>query len=256
MPDKGHKNLQRPLLRYQEVSDKLLSDIRRGHYPIGKRLPTEIELCSKFNVSRHTVREALRRLDELGVVKRKQGSGTLVNNRDPQSKYTQTLSSIGELLKYPADTSLTIIDKKPIVMGKQLSKKLGCKPHGKWSKIRCIRKTKDGFPISLTNVFVKPKYSNVTDYIGLDDTPVYALIAKHFNQNAGKVEIELFADTISPEGVEYLNVQQNTPALIVIRRYSEPPKGHFEISMIEHPAARFTYTMELEQAWGTGAPLT
>lgn len=243
---------KRSRLRYREVADTLLQDIGCGAYPVGRMLPTEIELCQTFGVSRYTVREALRRLEEMGLVSRRQGSGTVVKSREPERKYVQTLSNIGELLKYPADTSLAVVGRSEVVADKQLATQLGCKPRKRWVKMECIRSTKEGVPICLTNLYVNPKFADISDFIGQDSTPVFALIERHFNQPVAKVEIEMYADTISNEGADHLQVERNTPALVVVRRYSDPPNPYFEVSIIEHPAGRFTYTMELEQAWGTG----
>ena len=52
--------------RYQRVADDLTKHIGTGKYPVGGYLPTEMELCRKYGISRHTVREALRQLrDEI-----------------------------------------------------------------------------------------------------------------------------------------------------------------------------------------------
>jgi len=243
-------------LRYQKIIDTLILDISKGRYCVGEKLPTEAVLCSRFKVSRYTVREALRRLDELNLVTRRRGSGTIVKMREPAKQYIQTLSNVGELLKYPPDTSLKVIKVEEVTTNTKLAKRIGCKPHIKWSRIQCVRTTKDETPICLVEIYVKPKFSDVVQYIGIDDTPVYSLIEKHFNQPVGKVDIELYADTITSNGANQLKVKPETPALVVTRRYSNPPSSYFEISIIEHPAGRFTYTMELEQKWGTGGRFT
>jgi GntR family transcriptional regulator len=54
--------------RYLSISEELLSDIGAGKFPVGSMLPTELELCERFEVSRFTVREALRRLHEMGLL--------------------------------------------------------------------------------------------------------------------------------------------------------------------------------------------
>jgi len=50
--------------RYQQVAESLLAEIRAGRLAVGDTLPGELELVGHFAVSRHTVREALRRLEE------------------------------------------------------------------------------------------------------------------------------------------------------------------------------------------------
>lgn len=57
------------------ITSRLVRDILRGHYGPGERLPTEREMARQFAVSRHVVREALKRLEALGLVRIQQGSG-------------------------------------------------------------------------------------------------------------------------------------------------------------------------------------
>ena len=45
----------------------LMKEVGDGKFPIGSMLPTELELCERFDVSRYTIREALRRLEEIGL---------------------------------------------------------------------------------------------------------------------------------------------------------------------------------------------
>lgn len=67
----------RPL--YLLVKERLEKMIADGSYQAGEQLPPEAELARLFGVSRATLREALRVLEEEGVLTRKQGIGTFVN---------------------------------------------------------------------------------------------------------------------------------------------------------------------------------
>lgn len=49
--------------------------------PAGERLPTEPELAKQLNVSRATLREAMRSFEAQGIIRRKQGIGTFVVDR-------------------------------------------------------------------------------------------------------------------------------------------------------------------------------
>jgi GntR family transcriptional repressor for pyruvate dehydrogenase complex len=62
----------------QRVSDVILARILEGAYPAGLRLPAEVELASELGCGRSTVREALRHLAGLGVVRSRRGSGAHV----------------------------------------------------------------------------------------------------------------------------------------------------------------------------------
>lgn len=72
-------NLVRPSL-VQEVQSMLLDRISAGEYDeLGRRLPSEIELSEKFGVSRPTIREAIARLVEDGILNRRHGVGTFIS---------------------------------------------------------------------------------------------------------------------------------------------------------------------------------
>lgn len=64
--------------RYIQIAEQLRSQIARGEYPLGSRIPTENELASLLQVSRPTVRQALDLLAREGRLVRVKGSGTFV----------------------------------------------------------------------------------------------------------------------------------------------------------------------------------
>src|SRR3989442_7680189 len=69
----------------QGVFAQLCDLIRSGHFQGGDRLPSERELCEMFRVSRTTVRSGLQSLNTLGLVEPRDGSGTFVTKRSPES---------------------------------------------------------------------------------------------------------------------------------------------------------------------------
>ena len=63
-----------------EIVDQLKSLILAGHYPPGSRLPAERELAKSLGVNRSSLREALKRLEQLNLLSIRQGDGTRVTN--------------------------------------------------------------------------------------------------------------------------------------------------------------------------------
>ncbi len=63
------------------VVERLVAAILEGTYPAGSRLPAERELSAELGVARVSLRAALRRLIEWGLVTTRQGSGALVQTR-------------------------------------------------------------------------------------------------------------------------------------------------------------------------------
>ena len=63
---------------HRDAVDELLASIVKGRYGPGSMLPKETSLVDEFNMSRGTVREALRALEERGVVRVTHGRGARV----------------------------------------------------------------------------------------------------------------------------------------------------------------------------------
>lgn len=66
-----------PLL-YERIIDYLLDEVRRGALTPGDRVPSEMELAERFEVSRITSKKALEILRQAGVVHRVRGKGSFV----------------------------------------------------------------------------------------------------------------------------------------------------------------------------------
>ncbi len=71
--------------KYERAHRAILDRVKSGRYPVGSRIPTEVELSSQFNVSRVTIRRALNILVREGYVESKQGSGYTVLTQSPSS---------------------------------------------------------------------------------------------------------------------------------------------------------------------------
>ncbi|QTQ13315.1 FadR family transcriptional regulator [Treponema parvum] len=61
-----------------QVFDQLLDQIKAGVWEAGDKLPSENEMASAFNVSRISVREAVKRFAAMGIVETRQGEGSFL----------------------------------------------------------------------------------------------------------------------------------------------------------------------------------
>ncbi|MAV48026.1 MAG: GntR family transcriptional regulator [Alphaproteobacteria bacterium TMED89] len=71
--------------KYERTYRSILKRLKDGHYPVGGRVPTEVELAGQFGVSRVTIRRALDMLIQDGYVESRQGSGYRVITLTPAS---------------------------------------------------------------------------------------------------------------------------------------------------------------------------
>jgi GntR family transcriptional regulator, arabinose operon transcriptional repressor len=72
---------------HRVIYDTLLAEIQQGQYRSGDRLPSELELCKRFQSSRITVAKAINSLQHEGLVVRRAGSGSYVQLAAPVTSY-------------------------------------------------------------------------------------------------------------------------------------------------------------------------
>ena len=137
---------RRPLLT-DVVRDGLRSTITSGEYPAGSWLPNESDLCARFEVSRVTVREAVRVLVEEGYVVRVRGVGTHVAPRPPlrhsldiNFSYMQLIAAGGR------EPGARCVSVRRVAATRLIAERLGIAPGEPVVRLERVR-TADGVPV-------------------------------------------------------------------------------------------------------------
>jgi DNA-binding FadR family transcriptional regulator len=78
---------------YRRVAALIAARIRSRHLPEGEALPTELELAAQLEVTRSTVREALRELESQGLVARRRGTKRMVISRPSAAALSARMSA-------------------------------------------------------------------------------------------------------------------------------------------------------------------
>ncbi|GIJ51418.1 GntR family transcriptional regulator [Virgisporangium aliadipatigenens] len=97
---------RRPANLGRAVTAELVGRIVRGHHPPGTPLPPEPALCETFSVSRTVAREAVKILQEKGLVQVRQGAGTIVT---PPSRWN-LLDEMVLAATIAEDETLAVLD--------------------------------------------------------------------------------------------------------------------------------------------------
>jgi GntR family transcriptional regulator, transcriptional repressor for pyruvate dehydrogenase complex len=79
---------------YLVLAEKLIECYLGGNLKPGERLPSERELAGQFNVSRTTIREALRTLELNGLIDIRQGGGSYVKVFEVQSSKEEIITAV------------------------------------------------------------------------------------------------------------------------------------------------------------------
>ena len=79
---------------YEDVTNRMIDCIRLEQWEPGGRIPSETALAQTFDVSRSTVREAVKSLQTAGLLRSRAGSGTYVSEGAPLVIQTRELARI------------------------------------------------------------------------------------------------------------------------------------------------------------------
>lgn len=82
--------------RYQVIYEDLSSQITSGELEPDTRLPSETVLAERYGVSRMTVRQAVRQLQDQRLLTRRRGAGTFVSAPPPSRRRLNRLGSFAE----------------------------------------------------------------------------------------------------------------------------------------------------------------
>lgn len=240
--------------RYLQLAKTLLNEIESGKYPVGSQIPTELELCEQFGVSRATAREALRRLVQLGLVVRQPRVGTTVKSLSANAGgYRQNATDVGDLYQYAADTTLVIEHSDTVQIEGQRAEKLEGSVGETWLHLRGRRHASgQALPICTTELWLHPAFRAIRGLMGPLPGAVHAAIEEQFGERVIEVEQEIRAIALNREQADLLQAPLRSPALWVCRRYRNRNGQLVELSESTHPADRFSYNTVLRREWETG----
>ena len=238
--------------RYLQIARELKRSIADGSYPVGARLPTELELCEQFGISRFTARAAVRILSSAGLVVRRQRVGTVVVATPDDARYSHDAASLRDLLQYAQDTELRLIYIGKVALTKAQAREFGVKAGEEWIYAIGMRhgaKTNGhgDRPFCLTRLYLNPVLKGIETRLRARKTAVYALIENEYKIPIERVEQDFQGVVLDADDAANLGAPVGAPALRIVRRYYSDDGRLLELADNVHPSDRFTYQMQLRK---------
>ena len=103
---------------YYQLGTILREQILSGAYALGDQLPTEAELVADYGVSRITVRQALKTLEDEDLIRREAGRGTFVTGH-PAGDTLHMEDTLEDLMSMGLATSVELLDLRPVAVTRQ-----------------------------------------------------------------------------------------------------------------------------------------
>ncbi|WP_268874549.1 GntR family transcriptional regulator [Chitinasiproducens palmae] len=246
---------------YRRVVAALRAEILSGAHPVGGLLPTEHALCERFEISRHTVREALRELRADGLIASRRGSGSTVINAGASQTYVHDTGSFAELAQYTS-APWDIVSNGLTRITADVAARLDSVPDARWLHIRARRLNErllgsgdrntraavsdtHAVSVSWTEVFLHPDYAQVARLIGKHPRPVYELIFDLYGQRIGEVEQVIFVRPVRGDVAKHLALADGDLVVHVERLYRLPSGRPINLSINIYPSDQFRFAMKL-----------
>jgi GntR family transcriptional regulator len=231
--------------RYLQLADELRAEVLGGAFPDG--FPTENALCTRFGVSRFTVREALRTLSGEGLIERKRGSGTVIQPAAARGgALHQPLSNVGELLQYARDTIFEFHREADTGLPAAIEEQIGRTDAARWGRFRGIRTDAGGVPIAVTDAYVHESLDLFLGGVRAGEGAIFAQLERLSGRKLASVTQDIQACAASEDAAGALDVDAGSPVLRIVRCYYDAEGQLFEISASHHPGDRFAYAMHIE----------
>lgn len=231
------------MAKYRALAQQLTHEILTGDYPIGSLLPTEHELCKQWQISRHTAREALRCVERLGLVVRRQGSGTQVVRTTLPERINQFVSSVQDLMQFGQETRFALEHCDMVEADDTLAELLMIGVNEPCIHLAGVRvKPDDKKPICYTHIY-RSEHGDGTERALKDkETAIQALISFLEVSRIGKIEQQFSACLMNLHYAQALQVEKDSPAIKITRRYFDKNQQLILVAESVHPADRFTYS--------------
>jgi GntR family transcriptional regulator len=244
---------------YLHIAGLLKQAIADGTYPVGAHLPTELELCQQFGISRFTAREAVRVLLVAGLISRKQRIGTVVIATPDDARFALDVTTLHGLLQYAQETELRLFYVGKVVLDKAQAKDFGATAGVEWiyavgMRVDAAEGIKSSAiastlvrPICLSRIYLNPTLKGIETKLRDRKGAIHSLIEREYKLPIQRVEQEIQGVIRDVDDAANLGVKPGSPALRIIRRYYGPKDQLLEVGDNLHPGERFSYRMELNK---------
>lgn len=233
------KQDKRPL--YLKIKEHIENLIDQEIYEAGDKLPSETSFAKKLNVSRASLREALRVLEKEGKIIKSQGVGTFVSKPIPRFKKGITeLFSVTDTIKNegfePGTKDLKILKES---LKKKLALKMNLAENEEILKIERVRtadKMAVVYCIDYLNTNIFPIDKNV-DFSG----SLFSLLENNYNLNIKYAVTKIVPITAKRKLIEKLNVKKFSPILLLDQMHYDSQERLFLYSKNYFRADQFQF---------------
>jgi len=232
-----------PVSLYFQLHQHLVERIRAGEFGPSVPLPTEMELCEQYGVSRITVRRALDALADDRLISRRRGVRTFVV--EPPVKSVALTGSLDEAISYSGDLSLKLLSTEEVPPSPVVAQALRLGGGERVRRLEAIAASA-GEPFAYAEYFLPPAVSMLFAETDLQArVPVLRAIEKKLGRRITSAN-QTVEPVIADRAVaDYLGMKPRAPLLKVVRTYFTAEDMPVKTDVVRYHPERYRYTVQL-----------
>lgn len=232
---------------YAKVADYVMDKIQSGQWPVGYMLPTELELCEQFGVSRPSVRTALLSLVNEGYLVRTKGKGTFVTTPQRLEESTIFIESFSEEMRRQGrSVQAEVLEFRVMVAEEKVRQYLELPEGATVLKLTRLRYCEGDFeegPIVLTTSYYPMKFSFLQNY-DFSTISVHKALAEH-GMARKFTEKHINVAILDPRSCRLMCVENGSPALSIVSYTRDTDNELMEYCESLYPADRNEFILKI-----------
>ncbi len=233
--------------QYMLLAQTLIKRIREGEYPSGSLLPTENELGQLFNVSRITVRGALRELEVQGLVSRRRGIGTRVESTQPTGNFVHVGRTIDDILRFTQGFRFSTLQIEEVAGDAPSASLLRLPPEQRFMKVVGVRRADTAPPVVYSEHHLPLLYADVAQEMDGHRASVAELLANMRGDRVCEIQQEIDAVRLTEAQAALLETPLDTPTLRTRTWYYGSKRDMIVASIGLFPEGRHLFTTTLRR---------
>lgn len=229
------------------VRGELHEEIRSGRLRPGDQVPTEPQLMDRYEVSRTTVRRALRDLETMGLIVRQSGRGSFVSQPSVETRLDRLTGFVEDMEALGLEASATVETVETVPAPPAAAEALRLAPGDPVVHIERVRLA-NGTPISFDDSYFVESLGRRIARENLRDEPFYSIIEQKYGTALAGADYRLRATLADARIAGHLDVAPGDPVLCMERTSCvTPDRAPVLFEYLHYAGGRVSYRLSLDR---------
>ncbi|MFN2222973.1 MAG: GntR family transcriptional regulator [Candidatus Promineifilaceae bacterium] len=230
---------------YHQLYEILRVKIIDGQWPTGTMIPPESELCSIYQVSQITARQALDNLVSDGLIYRQRGRGSFVAQPAIETNLSRIVSFTEDMRSRGYEPGSRVFFSEVVAARPAIAKKLQVEPGEQLAQLNRLRFA-DGQPLSVERASLVHKYCPGVLAGNYESSSLRLALLAEYGLKLVRAEQSIRALSANKDLASLLSIRPGDPLLGIERVSFAQPNVPVEYLQIFYRADRYVLHVELQ----------